>query len=634
MAELFEQKYPNTIRTISGLVNTPYQDDCVLECDTSLGAVTLDLLGIPANKWSTQYKLYVVDKSNNAGTNNITINAPVGFKINGASSVVINSNGASFVIRVAGNTNYVGQYSLSGVGVTGYTTIEDEGVPLPQRNTMNFVGGGVNVTDAGGKTIVTISGGIVSLTNAQLLALVTAGTIVAGQFYLVTDAPLVDEGVIVQGVKNNGYTTIQGSAIYLNADYQKVGIYTGVAGFVGALGLWSTFVQPVAIGNVVVWNNLNYVSLTGVWNQPDTNPADWSPLAKSTTTGYIREIDSVKYNIVTNNIIYRADFRGNEVEGFKVGGDNTLVDFQWGRDDCYSNRVFGTSVWKCTNSNDIITYNYIQNSKITDETPTKTIGTITRNTILDGSNLLLLVTEGLVAGNLITTGSTLSITTSSGAGTRVRGNLIQEQSSMILGNVGNACVVEDNTILGISTFTINTCNGLFAQKNYLNNGGVFTVLNLLLGVTLRGCEVSDANTVNITTPIAVTTDNFKVRKGFSNWEATLDYADPLVFAGVTLTIPVALAYVGVFNALNSTATTTNRIVNAPTNHEFILKPDPTTAPTLQLFPITVGVAVADDIIGDMITAGGVAIGRLNGDDEFIFKKYGNLVGLIQQHIWQ
>ena len=38
--------------------------------------------------------------------------------------------------------------------------IEDEGIPLTQRDTMNFVGNGVTVTDAGGKTVVTITGSV------------------------------------------------------------------------------------------------------------------------------------------------------------------------------------------------------------------------------------------------------------------------------------------------------------------------------------------------------------------------------------------------------------------------------------------------------------------------------------------
>lgn len=44
-------------------------------------------------------------------------------------------------------------------GGSGGHTIEDEGTPLTQRDTINFVGSGVTATDAGGKTVVTIPGG-------------------------------------------------------------------------------------------------------------------------------------------------------------------------------------------------------------------------------------------------------------------------------------------------------------------------------------------------------------------------------------------------------------------------------------------------------------------------------------------
>jgi hypothetical protein len=37
--------------------------------------------------------------------------------------------------------------------------IEDEGVALTQRATINFTGSGVSVADSGGKTVVTIAGG-------------------------------------------------------------------------------------------------------------------------------------------------------------------------------------------------------------------------------------------------------------------------------------------------------------------------------------------------------------------------------------------------------------------------------------------------------------------------------------------
>lgn len=44
-------------------------------------------------------------------------------------------------------------------GSAAYDTVEDEGTPLTQRSTINFVGSGVSAADSGGKTVVTISGG-------------------------------------------------------------------------------------------------------------------------------------------------------------------------------------------------------------------------------------------------------------------------------------------------------------------------------------------------------------------------------------------------------------------------------------------------------------------------------------------
>ena len=41
----------------------------------------------------------------------------------------------------------------------GYNRVQDEGVDLPKRHTIDFQGAGVTVTDAGGKTVVNIPGG-------------------------------------------------------------------------------------------------------------------------------------------------------------------------------------------------------------------------------------------------------------------------------------------------------------------------------------------------------------------------------------------------------------------------------------------------------------------------------------------
>lgn len=51
------------------------------------------------------------------------------------------------------------QMNVPGGSGGGGHVIEDEGTPVAQQTNMNFTGAGVTVTDAGGKTVVTIPGG-------------------------------------------------------------------------------------------------------------------------------------------------------------------------------------------------------------------------------------------------------------------------------------------------------------------------------------------------------------------------------------------------------------------------------------------------------------------------------------------
>ena len=59
--------------------------------------------------------------------------------------------------------------TIPGGGGGGYATVEDEGVPLTQRTTMNFVGAGVTASDSGAKTTVSIPGGAGSTTGTATL---------------------------------------------------------------------------------------------------------------------------------------------------------------------------------------------------------------------------------------------------------------------------------------------------------------------------------------------------------------------------------------------------------------------------------------------------------------------------------
>lgn len=325
---MFSTKYPNNSRTVTG---TPqlYNDDVILNCDTSTGAVIINLLEISANFWNTQWRLYIIDSGNNASVNNITINAGSGQTINGSSSLVVSTNSAQIVLQISSNTAFVGVESYCCAGAQGVTSI--------------IAGTGITVNQPTGDVTVTAIGtGIVSLTNASLLALISAGTVVAGQEYLVTDATWTDGGIVLTGTSTTSVAS-DGHSFHLNADYQGVGNYSGVAGFQSNLRLWSIAEAPV-IGDVVIWDNLHYLSLTGVntFNDPSTDPTNWLVLSKSVTNGYILEIDFSIYDKTLNRIVSRQDKRNNIVEFSFTGDIYSFDNFQWGNDVVTNNKVFGT----------------------------------------------------------------------------------------------------------------------------------------------------------------------------------------------------------------------------------------------------------------------------------------------------
>ena len=87
------------------------ESDELLKCDVSSGTIDIDLLPIE-EKWDYEYKLYVIDSVNASDINNITIYAPPGHYINGQSSIVLNTNGTSALIRIVDSTNYIAHISV------------------------------------------------------------------------------------------------------------------------------------------------------------------------------------------------------------------------------------------------------------------------------------------------------------------------------------------------------------------------------------------------------------------------------------------------------------------------------------------------------------------------------------------
>jgi hypothetical protein len=344
-------KYNNPQRVISGLVNFVFNGDTILLCDTSLGAVNLSLLEIPFDKWNTNYKLYIVDNTNNSAINNITINAPVGFQINGSSSLVISTNGGTALVTITSNTAYIGLLSTAGSG-GGNIEIFNQSLPIsPAATSMNFIG--IQATAIGGA--ITIQNNFISLTNAALNSLISTNSLIPSQQYNITDAIFGNNpfphNVYVNATSINSISIV-GSGEFFNADYNNIGNYSGVTGFVANQGVW-TQTLIVVIGNVCIWNNLQYVNLTGVndpLTPPDLDLVNWQFLTYNITNGYIVNYDEINYNSASNQIEYRKDILSNEVEAYQVGIRSSLNDFAWGNLGVNSNKVIQDSIFAICNT--------------------------------------------------------------------------------------------------------------------------------------------------------------------------------------------------------------------------------------------------------------------------------------------
>jgi hypothetical protein len=485
---LNEQKYKNNIRTVSGLV-TVTDDDVILSVDTSAGSCSIDLGIIPQKNWSTLYKLYIYDQSGNASANNITLNAAVGQTINGSSSFTINVNGGGVFVRILGLNRYGASATFTTGGGGNGHVIEDEGIALPQQPNLNFIGAGVMAFDdpLNNETVVKIIGGINLITNADLLTLVNTNTVVSGQYYQVTDAIFLTSyfavqettPVIVKGISSNSIS-LEGSGIFLNADYQQVGDYSSVVGFVSNIGVWNSTLAAV-VGDVVMWHNKHFVNNTGAntANNPDLDIVNWTVLPKTITNGFIQEIDFVTYDVFNNVILSRKDIRNNYVENNfaeTIIRSQTFDVFQWGNNKVAFNKVIENSILECyqnqviggnlVNIGDLGIYqNVIQNRSFIALDIAGNTGTI-KNNVLSGDNCALQfigASNGTTKDNFIID-SPCQIRTADAPDEISRNYVFNSTLVVLINNTLSGFI--DNTIIS-SEVRVNDHKGLF-NRNTIN----------------------------------------------------------------------------------------------------------------------------------------------------------------------
>jgi len=176
------------------------------------------------------------------------------------------------------------------------------------------------------------TGGIVSLTRASLLTLISSNSIDIDQTYYVTDVGA--DGILLTGVESDQVSSMA-YLIAINPDYQDV------SGDYG--GTWYAGMGVPTINKLYAYNGIMYNSDTAaVGTAPDGDTVNWTAIAL-TDPRYVREVDYIGYDLANNFINYREDKRGNKVsqsyQGFLVIGANAINEFQWGNDKCYNNTV-------------------------------------------------------------------------------------------------------------------------------------------------------------------------------------------------------------------------------------------------------------------------------------------------------
>lgn len=619
---LFDTKYPNNTRVVSG---TPqlYNDDVVLLCDTSTGPVTINLLEIPANTWSTQWKLYIIDNSNNASVNNITIVAGGSQLINTQPNLVLNTNGSGALIQIVSNTNFIGNltYIATGGGA-GYDLIKDEGVALTQRSTIDFVGEFVSASDNGAETEVNINPIIKEITNANLVTAINNSTLIKGLEYKVTDAPYV-QSVTVMAIADNRVEST-GKALKFVADYQKVGDYSGVVGFNANLGRWTGALTPIA-GDICIWNNFHYLNTTGVntATTPNLDSVNWSLLIESETTGYILEPMSCVYEALSNTVRQLSDLRLNIVDYAAPKGIVSFLNFPFGDNGVSDNKLYGDNLGIESDFNNVdMTFKY---NNVNDGTLKVRIDVTTgfnANVIINNNNVYS-------SGQLELTNSVLN-----------SGCTIQVQSNEVMGNLSienvqntftNSLVAENNAIqrgciliLG-QLATIVGGSGVICSDNILNEDSKlyfqtidcssqqirirYNEISVRGGSLIASLTNNDFQNNKLLSEMSynfgsinnlVIGENMYLDDTESNLKKVMDLSDPLIYDLATTTLNLDLAgaqdYFGEFLIIG-TGETINKITNSPSTRSFTLTASSGSGIlTFRTGYVGIGVAVADEII--------------------------------------
>lgn len=247
--------------------------------------------------------------------------------------------------------------------------------------------------------------GVIDITIAELQDV--DNPVLPNRWYRVTDSAVADGPIIFRsgdtGATPENGRVVKAIALFFDPDYQNTLDWSALVG-ASMLGVWRSTLSPAA-GDVVIWNGINYINLTGaVGTLPDGDPTNWDAMT-SDETNCIETWDAVEYDWRNDWLISRSDKRGNVVSASKAYAvasgllSPAETFFQWGNDLVTGNRVNEGVIYNL-NSLVAVRSNTLVNSVL--HAKFKIFGSVIYNTLINSSIYVAenyLATERLAVNN-------------------------------------------------------------------------------------------------------------------------------------------------------------------------------------------------------------------------------------------
>lgn len=425
-----------------------------------------------------------------------------------------------------------------------------------------------------------VSSGYVSLTRVEMRALISTGTVVAGQTYFITDVGMA--GIQVQGIDANSISS-QGQYIGYYPDYQNTS-----GDFAGN---WNLTLASCTVGKLYAYNGAMFESVNGVTGtDPSTAPTSEWLLIDITDTRYQKEILIVQYDVVSNTISKGEDARGNIITGA-----SGFATFKWGCDTCNNNTFFnctgdfynirgvieGNSFVSCQFNNAMFANNISGNNFV--------------STIFDFN-----ITADVVININDCSGATYYLTFSTNTGLVVNGCQFSNAGGGSTDISGDGSSVE--------------------RCQFFNNLPSFTSLSVNLGTY----SLYDSY-IGLRIGLTASVSGLFVTSTSSNHEATVDL--DLYMTGNTLDFisapPAIYEGVGIWNVTSAATKTIDKIVfTSNVNRKYPITIRPVNGKSVIIDPTAIGSAVTDNIVSDL--GNETLVGRTNGGDFYTIQRSGTV----------